>query len=214
MNWPYAVICVLALAVMAMTPAPNMPMQPAYDHQVPAYATMQNPVNTMDQVRGRVVWEASRYVGWKEATGKNDGQNIDAILSTVGLQGRQLPYCAAFVHFVGIQSGFPSLYPRTARASDMVYGNYWASNSGYLARPADTFGVLHYIEQERRWRIGHTGIVERDLGNAILTIEGNTGPNSKQGTEADREGQGIFRKRRLKSQMIFFKDWVSVYRGG
>ena len=96
----------------------------------------------------------------------------------------------------------------------MVFGNYWSAATGYLARPADTFGVMSYIAKERRWRIGHTGIVERDLGNAILTIEGNTGPNSKQGTAADREGQGIYRKRRLKSQMIFFKDWVSAYRGG
>lgn len=215
MKGHHVIVCVLALGVTAMTPPPaGLPVQPAYDHQVPVSATVQNPVATMDFVRGRVVWTASRYIGWKEATGKNDGQNIDYILSTVGLQGRQAPYCAAFVHFVGLQSGFPGLYPRSARASDMVYGNYWSAATGYLARPADTFGVMSYIAKERRWRIGHTGIVERDLGNAILTIEGNTGPNSQQGSAADREGQGIYRKRRLKSQMIFFKDWVSAYRGG
>jgi hypothetical protein len=215
MNWQHAVIGIMALMVVAMTPPPaGMPMPQAYDNLVPAYATVQNPVATTDYVRGRVVWTASRFIGWREATGRNDGQNIDAILSTVGLQGRQLPYCAAFVHFSGVQAGYPSLYPRSGKASDMVYGNYWSASTGYLARPADTFGVMSYIAKERQWRIGHTGIVERDLGNAILTIEGNTGPNSLQGTAADREGQGIFRKRRLKSQMIYFKDWVSVYRGG
>ncbi len=92
--------------------------------------------------------------------------------------------------------------------------NCRSAATGYLDLPADTFGAMICDRLGKTQADRTPGYRERDLGNAFLTIEGNTGLNSKQGIAADRMGQGIYRKRRLKSQMIFFKRWVSAHRDG
>lgn len=79
----------------------------------------------VESARDRVIREASKLVGTREATRRNDGPIIDAILDSVG-----------------------------------------------------------------------------------LTIEGNTSPDAAAGSEADRNGEGIWRKRRLTRQIYSVRDWI------
>lgn len=73
------------------------------------------------------------------------------------------------------------------------------------ARPADTFGIWF----RRKGRIAHTGLVDEVRGSVMLTVEANTNSNAAVGSSADRDGEGIRRKRRFLSQVHSTRDWVS-----
>jgi hypothetical protein len=160
------------------------------------------PVSTF---RSRIIAAADAMVGWHEATGRNDGRNIDAILGAVGLAGTRNPYCAAFV----VKCGDDALgrafnpYPRSAWSPDMVPRPTWTrARGGPEPRPADTFGIYF----PAKGRVAHTGLVRRNLGNVIETVEGNTSPDAVPGSAADRNGGGVCRKRRLRAQLHATQD--------
>ncbi len=155
--------------------------------------------------RARVIAAADAMTGWHEATGRNDGRNIDAILAAVGLAGTRNPYCAAFV----VKCGDDALgraqnpYPRSAWSPDMVPRPTWTrARGGPEPRPADTFGIYF----PAKGRVAHTGLVRRNLGNVIETVEGNTSADAVPGSAADRDGGGVYRKRRIRAQMHSTQD--------
>jgi len=158
--------------------------------------------------RARVVAAADAMVGWHEATGRNDGRNIDSILAAVGLAGTRAPYCAAFVVKAGDDAFGRVLnpYPRSAWSPDMVLRPTWTrGKGGPEPRPADTFGI-HFPAKKR---VAHTGLVRRNLGNVIETVEGNTSRDAAPGSAADRDGGGVYRKRRLRTQIHSVRDWIT-----
>lgn len=86
----------------------------------------------------------------------------------------------------------------------MVKGATWIRGNGQEPQPADTFGIYF----QAKGRVGHTGIVRRNMGNVLETTEGNTSGDVVAGSTKDREGNGVFRKRRLKSQVYAVRDWI------
>lgn len=155
--------------------------------------------------RSRVLAAADAMTGWHEATGRNDGRNIDAILSAVGMEGTRAPYCAAFVVKAGDDALTRALnpYPRSAWSPDMVPRPTWTrARGGPEPRPGDTFGI--YFPAKKR--VAHTGLVRRNLGNVIETVEGNTSADAAPGSAADRDGGGVYRKRRLRRQIHATQD--------
>lgn len=154
--------------------------------------------------REAVIAYADSCVGWKEATGHNDGRRIDEILGSVGLAGTRNPYCAAFVYYVGKMAlADRNPYPRSAWSPDMVRAPTWVKGHGIEPLPGDTFGIYF----ANKGRVAHTGLVRRNLGNIVETLEGNTSPDALAGSAADRDGGGVYRKRRLKSQIYAFRSW-------
>ena len=58
-------------------------------------------------------------------------------------------------------------------------------------------------------RIAHTGLLERRDGDWLITIEANTSPTAAVGSAADRDGQGVYRKRRHWRTVHSTRDWLA-----
>jgi len=153
--------------------------------------------------REKVLKVAGSQVGIKERTGKNDGE-VEKYIASVGLDPTAgYPYCAAFTYWCGCEAlGKDNPYPKSAWSPDTVKGGRRV-NSGTEIQGAETFGIYNAL----RKRIAHTGFVEKRVGSHLITIEANTSANAAVGSEADREGQGVYRKRRHIKTVRTIKDW-------
>lgn len=155
--------------------------------------------------RDRVLAAAAGLVGTTEATGHNDGTGIDRILRSVGLEGTGAPYCAAFNRYCYDLAGLRAAGPRSALAADWVRSPSWTRAAGGRAPlPADAWGIYF----PSKGRVAHTGLVERWGRDVVLTIEANTSPDAAAGSEADRNGDGVWRKRRLIRQIFAVRAWL------
>jgi hypothetical protein len=152
-----------------------------------------------DPTRRKVISFARSTIGIKEATGKNDGEEVEEILKSVGLEGTGAPWCAAYVVWVGDSAlgRDHNPYPRSAWSPDFVKDPSWNRGRGRLPSEADAFGI--YFQKLKR--VGHTGLVEKIDGDFAVTIEGNTNNGGS------RDGDGVYRRRRLLSS-ILGKDWL------
>ena len=74
---------------------------------------------------------------------------------------------------------------------------------GKTPEAGDTFGIYF----ASKGRIAHTGLVAGVKGNSIITIEANTSPQPAAG-EADRNGDGVWKKIRPLSTIHSTKRWL------
>lgn len=142
-----------------------------------------------DKDRASVVRIAGALVGTKE-DGVNRGALVEKILASVGLPAGE-PWCAAFNYFVFCQAGFGAIVPKSGWSPDWLKGGR-RSGSAY---PADVFGIFF----RSKGRIAHTGIVERQNGPWVTTIEGNA---SSPESQDSREGDGVWRKKRSVKSLV------------
>jgi len=152
--------------------------------------------------RESVISVAQTCIGWREATGNNDGVQIDRILASVGLAGTRNPYCAAFCVFCYQEAGLGSKIPRSAWSPDMVANPTWKQGRGETPRPADVFGIFF----ASKGRVAHAGLIEKWGNGMAVTIEANTSPQADPGSEADREGEGVWRRWRLTSSIYAVRN--------
>lgn len=145
------------------------------------------------QQRERLVRIAREEIGVREQTGHNDGERVESYLATVGLESGQ-PWCAAFVSWVFEQEGYAQ--PRTGWSPALFNAkvNTRAIQSG------NVFGIWF----PNLKRIAHVGLVEKREGNWLINIEGNTN------VMGSREGDGVYRKRRLVKYIYAFADWLKI----
>lgn len=140
-------------------------------------------------VRARIVSAATAEIGVREATGSNDGDRVEAYLRYTGL-GAGHEWCAAFVSWCYGQAGLsqprnpwsPALFPQARRYTPEQRS----------IRAADVFGIYGIGAR----RINHVGIVQRQEGSYIRTIEGNSNDRVES------------RRRHLRT-VYAFADWVS-----
>jgi hypothetical protein len=134
---------------------------------------------------------ATLQVGIREASGKNDGKNVEQYLQSVGLKKGD-PWCAAFVSWVFQQAGYKK--PRTGWCPALFNAKVNQSK----AEPGAVFGIwfpdLH--------RIAHVGLVEKVEGKWLISIEGNTN------LPGAREGDGVYRKRRPLRLIYRLANWL------
>ena len=157
----------------------------AVDHQLTDSTTTQLHRSTILRI-------AQSQLGVREATGRNDGKEVEAYLGyTSNKKGE--PWCASFVSWVYGKSGF--VQPKTA----------WSPALFPLARqtlnplPADVFGI--YFSKLKR--VAHCGLIEKQYGNWLTTIEGNTNG------AGSREGDGVYRKLRHQRSIKYYANWIS-----
>jgi len=152
-----------------------------------------------DSRRTAILEFARSTIGIREETGKNDGEEVEEILKTVGLQGTKAPWCAAYVVWVGDSAlgRDRNPYPRSAWSPDFVRNPQWNRGTGRVPHPASTFGI--YFSSLKR--VGHTGLIERVSGDFAITIEGNTNDGGS------RDGDGVYRRRRVLDSLLA-KDWL------
>ena len=153
-----------------------------------------DPTNLAQQ---QIITTAKNELGVKEKSGKNDGKEVEAYLAYVGLK-KGNPWCAAFVSWVFGKNGHT--VPRTAWSTALFPKN----RSVNTVEPAHVFGI--YFPKLKR--IAHVGLVEKVEGSWIITIEGNTN------LTGSREGDGVYRKLRLKKSIKAFSNWLPKERGG
>ncbi|MFN0255007.1 CHAP domain-containing protein [Pedobacter ureilyticus] len=122
---------------------------------------------------------ARSQIGVREATGNNDGYQVEQYLAYTGNKKGEA-WCASFVSWVFGKAGYAA--PRTAWSPSL----FPQVRLVKLAEPGNVFGI--YFNDKKR--IAHAGIVEKVKDTWITTIEGNTD------TDGRRDGDGVYRKLR------------------
>lgn len=153
------------------------------------------------QLSGKVQQVYMSQVGIRERTGANDGKEVETYLASVGLS-RGNPWCAAFLHWSFVKAGVkgtprsgysPSWFP----VSNTIYQR--GKMERYTPGPTDVFGIWF----ENKGRISHVGFIDEwGKGSYAITVEGNTNE------AGSREGDGVYRKRRLKNQIYKVSRWI------
>jgi hypothetical protein len=146
--------------------------------------------------RELIITEARKAIGIREATGRNDGAVVDEILASVNLEGTKAPWCAAFIVWVGDKAFGSTLlnpYPRSAWSPVFLAKPTWdRQRKGTPLKPADVFGIWF----NSMGRVAHVGLVEKNEGDWLVTIEGNTNGGGS------RDGDGVYRRRRLSTNVL------------
>ena len=139
----------------------------------------------------RLLEIAKSQIGVREASGNNDGKQVESYLKYTGNRKGE-PWCAAFVSWVFGQTGLKE--PRTAWSPSL----FPKSKLSAYANPAVIFGV-YYTEKRR---IAHVGIVEKQKGSWVYAMEGNTN------LAGSREGDGVYRKLRHIRTIHSYASWL------
>jgi hypothetical protein len=161
-------------------------------------------------LRELLLAEAGRYIGTREEPkGSNAGVRISGWLDLVGMKPGA-PWCAAFIWAMGLQATGRSLWPVKASALVQAIVDHATAEGRFTkdatqARPGDL--VVFFYPGLGRY--GHIGIVEEVKGGRVISVDGNTAPDAKPGTAADREGYGVFTKNRALSDRVAFIRWAA-----
>lgn len=138
-------------------------------------------------------------IGVREATGRNDGKQVEAYLKSCGL-GKGYAWCAAFVKWCFVQCGIAvpiNAYSPTAHNRNnvvMMRGQY-----AKAPRPGDVFTIWN----TRMNRIAHTGFFHRQVNSTIYeTVEGNTNDGGS------REGDGVYKRKRSINATFSITRWI------
>ena len=140
-----------------------------------------------DYVRTRVAETYLSQIGVVEATGNNDGPEVESYLAVTGFSAGA-PWCAAFVAWAYTINDVPN--PRSAWSpswfppSNVIYTRGF--KSGTYPQQGDVFG-LYYANLGR---IAHVGFVHQWGDKIVITVEGNTNE------DGSREGNRVAMKRR------------------
>lgn len=151
-----------------------------------------------------VAMNAAADVGVREASGRNDGPEVERYLAHVGL-GAGHPWCAAFVSYhldgCGVNNPRSAWSPAFALQKDQV----WTPRKAFRSpRPGDVFSVWF----GSLGRVGHVGFVTGVQGAYITTVEGNTsGPGS-------RDGDGVYARRRQLSKLHAITNYIKAEHTG
>ena len=140
------------------------------------------------------------YIGVREATGKNDGKQVEKFLKNVGL-GPGFPWCAAFVKTCLIEAGIKSANAINGMALSCHNGKnivFFKSKKVKDVQPGDVF-TLYYAHLKR---IGHTGFVDHQVNSSVYeSVEGNTN------SAGSREGDGVYKKKRSFNATYSITRW-------
>ena len=153
----------------------------------------------MANVRTDVVNNYTSYIGVREATGQNDGREVAMFLQSVGMEPGYA-WCAAFVNHclekAGVKTVKSAWSPSWFPEGKVIWS---AQVRKMIPQPGDVFGI--YFAKKKR--IAHVGFIHQwTNGSGCVTVEGNTN------LEGSREGDGVYKKWRLKAQIHSISNWI------
>lgn len=159
-------------------------------------------IPTLSSVRKTVVETLLSQSHVREATGRNDGVEVEMYLAATNLPAGN-PWCAAYLYWAFHEAAdtfhtisLPAFSPSWFRHPvEVVYQRDW-KKTDFTASPAQVIGL--YIQSKQR--IGHVGAIIREDKNNYFTIEGNT---NDVGSD---EGDGVYKKIRPKSLIHSISD--------
>ena len=143
------------------------------------------------------VWYANSQVGTKESTGHNDGPVDKYLYSVFGRRNTGYPYCAAGVFWCfkksGDSLGIPEKYLPVPKSGLAQHFYTYGVNNGYRTQFfAQKSDIL--VWRKGNSYSGHVEIIDSVCqAGWVITIGFNTS-NGKTGSQ--REGNGVFRRRR------------------
>ena len=155
-----------------------------------AVSLQQNVVNTY-----------TAEIGVRELTGHHDGVRVIQYLQAAKLT-KGNPWCAAFVCWtynqVNVHTVISGYSPTWFPASNTIYTR--GSGTNRIPDRADVFGIYF----SNKGRIAHVGFIDKwpQKNSYCITVEGNTNE------AGSREGDGVYSKRRLKSQIYKVSRWI------
>ena len=137
-------------------------------------------------------------IGVREATGNNDGPEVEMYLKHVG-KWKGLPWCSAFVAWCLSEADIPHTVnawsPTSENRRNFVYRNKAFSKE---PAPGDVFTIFY----PRLKRVGHTGFYHKNQNDFIIvTVEGNTNE------AGSREGNGVYKKYRPLKTIHSISRW-------
>lgn len=140
-------------------------------------------------------------VGVKEATGNNDGPEVEKYLRSTGL-GKGFAWCAAFVHWcleeVDIPNTVNAWSPTAENKNNLVF-----KLRQFREEPQAGDVVTFYYAN--LGRIGHTGFFNKKISDVTYeSVEGNT--NSSGSREAGNGG-GVYKKYRSFNSTHSISRW-------
>lgn len=147
----------------------------------------------------KVKYTYSKEIGVREASGKNDGNKVEEYLKSVGL-GKGYSWCAAFVSWTYQQANVS--HPKSAWAPSFFPKSkiiYQSGKTFQTPRTGDVFGIYYPSKK----RIAHVGFIDTWSDSFVVTVEGNTNE------AGSREGDGVYRKRRLKRQIYAVSRFIN-----
>lgn len=149
-------------------------------------------------IRQDVVSTANNEIGVLEV-GNNRGARVEEYLAVTGLGGGN-PWCAAFVAWVYDSNGVA--IPRSAAWSPSWFPSaktvYTRGVNEFNYTAGDVFGIWYQSKK----RVAHVGLIMGEDEDFVITTEGNTND------EGSREGNGVWRRKRLKRQVYQVANWI------
>lgn len=141
-------------------------------------------------------------VGIREATGHNDGSDIEKYLQSTGLD-KGYAWCAAFVNWVYTANGIETV-TSPAWSPNWFTQNVIYKPSDYILNSFPNKGDVFGIYFQSKNRVAHVGFIHQwTSGNFATTVEGNTN------TAGSREGDGVYVKRRIKRQIFVVSSYIN-----
>jgi len=158
----------------------------------------------LSSIRDGIIKTYQSKIGVRELTGRNDGSEVEKYLSYVWLKRGQ-PWCAAFVSWTFGQNGIKNVRSggcvalmEQGRTIYSSAGNRSGNTGGLSPQSGDVFFI--YFPEKKR--VAHTGFVHIWGETYVTTVEGNTNE------AGSREGDGVYRKRRLKRQIYAAATYI------
>ena len=151
-----------------------------------------------ERAANNLVAEAEKHIGVTEATGKNDGTEVERFLAITGLKKGQ-PWCAAFQAYIHDAAGLPA--PHSARVVDWFKQNVVWEREWTMYGPEAKRGMVGALYYKDLGRYGHIVLIVGADKRNYYTIEGNTN------SAGSREGEGVYRKIRTKESISALADY-------
>ena len=137
----------------------------------------------------------------REATGNNDGTDVEKYLASTGLP-KGNPWCAAFVHWCFEQVHIPNKVTAWSPSAENK-DNIIFKMRQFKEEPQTGDVVTFYYSS--LGRIGHTGFYNRRISDvAYESVEGNTNG------AGSRDGNGVYRKIRPFNSTYSISRWEKV----
>ena len=151
---------------------------------------------------------ARTQVGVTEATGNNDGPEVDAYLASVGL-GSGYKWCGAFPHYCYRQCGLV-LSPRAQFASAAYWHPkdrrvweraLWTPGQEFVPAGKPGYQVGFYFKELKR--IAHTEVFDHEDEDWIYTVGGNTSDDAG----VNRDGGAVHARKRMRRLCTCISRW-------
>lgn len=170
----------------------------------------------MEFLANRVRVVAYSYADFTELPpNTNHGQVVERFIRFVGLDPKDnVPWCAAFVYYVGYWALFDhvsrkSAWPLPKTAGCAVLGEFATAKGVLHETPQPMDIMLRYYPSLGRF--AHTGFVIGAVGDKWRTIEGNTSKQGDTDPKTQREGWGVFEHTdRVWNPRDRFIRWVDL----